>query len=54
MGTYNVTGRYTFIEQVNEIEAESAAEAIEIAKKQIGRKENEYENVEFEVEESLF
>lgn len=53
MSKYKVTGRYTTIEQVDDIEAESINEAIEIAKKKIGRTVSEYENVDFEVEQDF-
>lgn len=53
MNSYTVIGKYTFSEQV-EVEADSAEQAIELARKKIGRKDDEYENVEFEVERDIF
>ena len=53
MGNYTVIGKYTFFEQV-EVEADSVEQAIELGRKKIGRKDNEYENVEFEVERDIF
>lgn len=54
MGKYRVTGHYTIAEQVDDIEADSIAQAIEIAKQKIGRNPiSAYEKVEFDVEEDF-
>jgi len=49
---YIVTCKYTLIDRV-EVEAESQKEALELAKEKIGRDEDDYENIEYEVEESF-
>ena len=50
---YIINASYTFVEQV-EVEANSQEEAIILAKEKLGRKESEYEKVEYEIEESFF
>lgn len=53
MEKYRVIGFYTIAEQVDDIEAENEQEAIEIAKKKIGRTISEYHKVEFEIEQDF-
>lgn len=53
MPKYRVTVFHTIAEQVDDIEAESQAQAIVIAEKKVGRTRNEYHKVEFEVEEDF-
>ena len=52
MTSYIVTVRYTLSEQV-EVEADDEGQALLLGKKKIGRKDSEYENIEYEVEQGF-
>lgn len=52
MKKYRIYGYYEILEEAN-VEANTEKEAIELAKKQIGRSVAEYNNVRFEVEQDF-